>query len=175
MQPTLNIRTKTLHLHLAPRSELSTELLSTAAQICSAPGFTERFTLSHDGVLATDHQTGLMWPVYESESSMDFDDLQKYVAAFRLGGFDDWFVPSDEQHCSIIDRTRYAPAFAGPLKSRSNSWEWTSTPYLPAGKTAAGVPAAFWQVYGNDGDLNGDRRYYGAFARPCRFVARAGQ
>ena len=39
----------------------------------------------------------------------------------------------------------------------------------------AGVPAAFWQVNGNNGNLNNDNRNNKAFARPCRFVARAGE
>jgi retron-type reverse transcriptase len=37
------------------------------------------------------------------------------------------------------------------------------------------VPSAFWQVNGNNGNLNNDNRNNKAFARPCRFVARAGE
>lgn len=169
-----SIKIHTLNIHMgAPALPLGETLIGTLESLSRATD--ERFTLSADGVLATDHKTGLMWPVYESELSMDFDGLQKYIADFRLGGFGDWFNPSDEQRCSIVDRSRHSHALADPLKSRSNGWEWTSTPYLPLGNDDAGSPRAFWQVYAYDGHVNRDNRYHQAFARPCRFVARAGQ
>ena len=57
-----------------------------------------------------------------------------------------------------------------------------TTPRYPTGCAAgsqvhgdAGSPRALWQVNGNNGNLNNDNRNNKAFARPCRFVARAGQ
>src|SRR6185312_2092301 len=57
-----------------------------------------------------------------------------------------------------------------------------TTPRYPQGCSAgsqvrgdAGSPSAFWQVNGNNGNLNNDNRNNKAFARPCRFVARAGE
>ncbi|MBN8921625.1 MAG: hypothetical protein BGP10_15835 [Rhodanobacter sp. 68-29] len=176
MQPTLNIRTKTLHLHLAPGSELPPAVLATAERIAPAVGASERFSLTirHGAELVTDHKTGLMWPVYESEQSMDYDALEKHVTGLRLGGFADWRTPTVEERESIRDLSRYNPALFEPLKSRSNGWEWTCTPCAWS-KDDAGVPAAFWQVYGLYGHLDDGHRDDRAFARPCRFVARAGQ
>lgn len=173
--PLINVQH--MHIHLpAPAIgpvDLGSLDLSNASNtaVASQP----RFTLSQADQIVTDHKTGLMWPVYESEEAMDADALETYIATFRLGGFSDWFNPSAEQRQSITDLSRYAPALFKPLKSRSNNWEWTSTPYAPAGKTDSGVPAAFWQVGGSHGYLGNDFRSYKAFARPCRFVARAGQ
>jgi len=176
MQPTLNIRTKTLELHLAPGSELPASVLSTVERVAPAFSASERFsfTIRHGAELVTDHKTGLMWPAYESEQAMDYDALEKHVAGLRLGGFADWRTPTVEERESIRDLSRCKPALFEPLKSRSNGWEWTCTPCAWS-MDDAGVPSAFWQVGGHYGRLGGDYRLSKAFARPCRFVARAGQ
>lgn len=171
------IHVQHLHLHLPspPVDPVDLGSLDLPKASNSSSASRPRFELSHDGSYVTDHKTGLMWPVYESENAMNADALETYIGAFRLGGFDDWFNPSAEQRQSITDLSRYAPALFPPLKSRSHGWEWTCTEVASLGKNDAGVPAALWQVYGNGGSLYSAYRGGKAFARPCRFVARAGQ
>jgi hypothetical protein len=173
MSPSLKIRTESLHIYLGNNEQLGALFESSCAP---AINFAERFTLAiiHGAELVTDHKTGLMWPVYESEQPMDYDALEKHVAGLRLGSFADWRTPTAEERESIRDLSRCKPALFEPLKSRSNDWEWTCTPCAWS-KDDAGVPSAFWQVDGYYGYLNYDYRDGKAFARPCRFVARAGQ
>ena len=166
------IHAKHVHIHATPSlasQEGSFQLLG-GVKLSIAP---PRFELHESGLVVTDNHTGLMWPVHESEKLHTFDESEAFAANLQLAGFGEWFNPSLEQRESIRDLKRFNPALFEPLKSRSNSWEWTSEPC--AWSYEAGVPRAFWQVSGSLGGVGSVSRDGKAFSRPCRFVARPGQ
>ena len=173
--PLIHVQHLHVHLPAAPNvgpvdlGKLDLSTTSRAANACQA-----RFELSADGNCVTDHSTGLMWPVFESEKSMNYDAAEKYAAELRLGGFNDWKLPTREQRLTITDLSRHNPALFEPIKHRDGHWEWTCTPC--AWLIENGTPRAFWQVYSSDGYVFFDYRdYYDGFVRPCRVVGRPGQ
>lgn len=165
----INIKKLTINMHRNAPFDLGKFEVSSVGNLKPI----ERFELAHEGLIIIDHEVGLMWPIYESEQKHNFDESEKYAASLRLGGFEGWFNPERDQRESIIDLTRFSPALFEPLKSRSNSWEWTRTPV--ASCIENGVPRAFWQVGGLDGLVGAVGRDAKAFSRPCRFVMRPGQ
>ncbi len=54
-----------------------------------------------DGTL-TDHVTGLMWQ-QDPGAKMTWDEAAAAAASFRLGGYDDWRLPTIEELYSLID------------------------------------------------------------------------
>ena len=172
--PLIHVQHLHVHLPAAPSVgpvDLGKLDLSSAR---AANAVRPRFELSADGTCVTDHSTGLMWPVYESEKSMNYDAAEKYAAELRLGDFSDWTLPTREQRLTITDLSRYNPALFDPLKHRDGHWEWTCTPC--AWLIENNTPRAFWQVCSNDGLVSCDGRdSYDGFFRPCRVVGRPGQ
>ena len=68
-------------------------------------------------------------PNAEFERSHTFDKAQQVCADLRLGGHDDWRLPTVAEAFACVDHTRHYPAtqsqaFAGT----KDGWCWTSTP-----------------------------------------------
>ena len=86
-----------------------------------------RFTYDQDTV--TDLRTGLMWQRHTSEDRFNLEAAKKYAANLRLGGYEDWRVPTKDELLSIVDRTRANPAIDTEVFPDTPShWFWTVSP-----------------------------------------------
>ena len=130
---------------------------------------TSRFELSADGTYVIDHKTGLMWARDESKRG-DYASAEKHCAELRLGGFDDWRLPTLDELQSIVDRTRYNPAIDSGVFKTNGNWTWTSSEY--AGNP--GPSGSVWIVGFYYGGVDYYHRLSAAFARAVRAVP-AGQ
>lgn len=130
----------------------------------------------HAAVLYPDF--GIMFavnaPGFDIEAN--YDDTVKRVTELSHAGFSDWILAPDVRlKLLTVDYSRFDPAADPELYPDAKSdWYWTghATPWA---RNDDGSPRAFFQVLGSDGDLSNDYRSGKAFARPCRFVARASQ
>lgn len=70
----------------------------------------DRYVDNGDGTV-TDVNTGLMWAQKDSCSDtgqcMDWNHVREYIAKLRIGGYDDWRIPTIEQY-----KTIYNPSFS---------------------------------------------------------------
>jgi len=79
----------------------------------------DRFIDNGDGTV-TDSCTGLMWQKATADFNQDgmvgledvpdYAEVPAYLAALRLGGFDDWRLPTFRELWNLIDPTRFQPA-----------------------------------------------------------------
>ena len=89
---------------------------------------TERFGCIDDTV--TDSRTGLTWQRHISEDKLSLDKAKLYAAELRLGGYEDWRVPTKEELLSIVDHTRLGPAIdVEVFPDTPSHWFWTVSPY----------------------------------------------
>ena len=120
-----------------------------------------RFTVSDDGAMVTDAETGLIWSKENVGSRVDFEDAGKAVADLNLGGYADWRLPTREELESILDLGRYNPAI-DPAFSCDSAWYWTRTPL-------ASSSVCVWSVsFGYGSVLYLSRDVSGAFVRAVR-------
>jgi hypothetical protein len=170
-----NFSVEHLHIHLPafPTGsannviEPATESIkTTAANQAQQP----RFELSADENYVIDHKTGLMWARDESKRS-DYDDAEAYCKSLRLGGFNDWRLPTLDELQTIVDRSRYNPAIDASVFNTNGSWTWTCDEY----KGNPGPSGSVWFVHFDyGGSVSGSDRANAAFARAVRAVP-AGQ
>lgn len=101
------------------------------------------FTNNSDGTIL-DSATGLMWQQSDSTKGMNWKDALKYAENLKLGGHDDWRLPSAKELQSIVDYSRSpdttdSPAIDPIFKTSSFKNEggekdypyfWSSTTHL---------------------------------------------
>ena len=51
--------------------------------------------------ICLDKATGLMWQIDKGKRFSDAGEAEKYVAAARLGGYDDWRLPTTRESCEL--------------------------------------------------------------------------
>jgi len=110
------------------------------------------------------------------DKSANYDSTVKRAADLTHAGESGWILaPHIQLQLLTVDYSRCNPAADPDLfPDAVPSWYWTSHGCAWS-LDGAGVPSAFWQVGGSSGRLHYGYRGHEAFARPCRFVARAGQ
>ncbi len=82
----------------------------------------------HETVLDT--STGLEWQAIPFADSMKHADAVQACAELRLGGHDDWRLPTRTELLTLVDDTRYSPAIdTDAFPDTPSTWFWTSTPY----------------------------------------------
>jgi hypothetical protein len=74
---------------------------------------------------APDH-TGLIWQLGEVPK-LSWDEALEYAANLRLGGFNDWRLPTDKELEALIDRTQYGPVMRADSPWLDSSYYWSST------------------------------------------------
>jgi len=121
------------------------------------------------GTVWIDHARGLMWDVATTANEKTWPEAEAVAKNCRLGGFEDWRLPTLEELESIRDITRYNPAINTTIfADTKSSGYWTSSP-------DPSVPAVVFVVHFNHGLVNLNLRS-GRFAvRAVRSVARASQ
>jgi hypothetical protein len=82
----------------------------------------------------------------------------------RVGGFDDWRLPTVDELQTLIDRTRFNPAIdTDKFPDTPSNWFWSSSP-------DASDPDYAWLVAFYLGHVHLLRRGNGAFVRAVRSV-----
>jgi hypothetical protein len=121
----------------------------------------ERFIDAGDGIIK-DTKTGLMWPKDGSKNYMymDFNAAENYCKDFKLGGFEDWRLPTREELESILDLEKAYPAI-NPIFTEEGNWYWSSTTY-------AGNSDDAWLVDFGDGYVGWYGKDSSNYVRPVR-------
>lgn len=92
----------------------------------------QRFTVNDDSTVI-DQSTDLMWQ-RETAGPMDWKDAISYCKNLRLGGYDDWRLPTIEELFLLADRSRCNPAIdiiafpntmSSPYWSSATNVNWT--------------------------------------------------
>jgi len=114
------------------------------------------------GVIVRDTTTRLEWtrePV--SAKSLTWTQADAACKELRLGGHDDWRLPTRLELFMLVDETRFDPAIDPVFECRPG-WYWTSTPYAPSPGDYA------WYVYFGYGYAAWRNRYHSGFVRAVR-------
>ncbi|NID15004.1 DUF1566 domain-containing protein [Luteibacter yeojuensis] len=127
---------------------------------------TQRHVLIHDGQIVVDNETGLWWPVNDSDEWFTPDEAAKFCEDFRLGDYNDWFQPNLQQLESIRSTDHYEPALF-PLFKSNGGWVWTST-QTPWTKDEKGSARSFFFVGMGSGYVGNDYASSRFRVRPCR-------
>ena len=120
------IHIENLTIHLPSEKQIDAIILPFSRE--SKKEASLRFELSADGTYVTDHKLGVMWARDESSERHDFAGAEKYVAACRLGDFDDWRLPDEQELQSIRDLSRHEPAIDVNVFKSNSAYVWTRTP-----------------------------------------------
>lgn len=114
----------------------------------AAPRGDQRFRC--DGGIVTDQKTGLQWSQDDvAEADLNWSDANAACQALRLGGHDDWRLPTRAELINLVDEERHEPAIdIGSFPSCKSRAYWTATPY------AASPSACAWAVYFGGGDAS---------------------
>ena len=107
-----------------------------ASYIINAPSYTN----NNDGTI-TDNVTGLIWQ-QQMESKLSFDEALQKVNSIKLGGYNDWRIPTIKELYSLIQ-------FSGSVKGEKALYPFIDTTYFnqPIGDTNAGereIDAQTW-------------------------------
>jgi len=157
------IHIENLTLHLPASNQLDAVILPFSREPKKEPAL--RFELSADGTYVHDHKLGLIWAQAESEKTYEFTDAEKYVRECRIGGWDDWRLPDEQELQSLRDLARYNPCIDTATFKSNAGWVWTRTLYAPN-------PTSYvFAVHFNYGDVYHYDRSNRCFVRPVR-VAR---
>jgi hypothetical protein len=93
--------------------------------------------------IVIDEVTGLAWQreLGVEERALDFRGAEGHCKALRLGGFDDWHLPSRIELVSLVDFTRMVPAVDADAFPGTQGNFWTASP-----GARAGDPRRAWRV-----------------------------
>jgi len=98
------------------------------------------FSDKEDGTIV-DTLTGLVWQKVPSPSSLTLAEARAYcestLSAAKLGGYDDWRLPTKIELLSIVDYSQWIPELIGSEFAASRVF--APPPALPEGH-----PTAFW-------------------------------
>jgi len=134
----------------------------------------ERFTPALSGEAVMDHRTGLMWWADESDN-LPWAEGDQFCKSFSLGGFSDWFLASDEEVLTIVDRKLYKPCLPKIFKTHSEAvWTSTETAWSRA-EGRAGSARSFWCVGVSYGFVSDLYAYDRCRVRPVRRAVPAGE
>jgi hypothetical protein len=167
------ISIKTLNIHITPGTDsfpMSLGVFKLPDSATKEEVANQRFVTSDDGTTVTDNKTGLTWSQDKVGGKGNYESAEKAVAECRVGGHEDWRIPSRVELESILDLERHSPAIDPAFTCDTNYWYWTSTPY------AASSSDYVWFVYFGGGSVDsGLRRNGSAFVRAVRGPSPAGQ
>jgi hypothetical protein len=153
LELTLRCDDDTLITALAALAELRPFALTapTAVHAVNDPT-ADRFQAA-DGIV-TDTHTGLQWSQEDTTAkAVPWAAAEAACRALRLGGHDDWRLPTRTELLTLVDDTRHEPAIdTEAFPACKSEWYWTGTPYAPS-------PAAFaWLVCFGSGSASGFHR-----------------
>ena len=130
-----------------------------------------RFVVNKDNTI-TDQKTGLLIvqdPTLLGDafkSTMTFDQAIKAIADLNAKGYaghKDWRLPSVEELCGMIDRTKQNPCYdTNIFKGKFDNWYWSGEP------TAWNPTGSAWCVNSSTGFVGDDLRSNNNYVRPVR-------
>lgn len=74
----------------------------------------------------TDHLTGLMWQAADDGQARTWSEAKSYCNGLKLGGYEDWELPTVHDLFSLVEVTRFNPAIEPVFDSRSSEY-WSAT------------------------------------------------
>lgn len=126
-----------------------------------------RFIDHGDGTV-TDTLTGYLWQQATADADGDGEltekdtftkpDAHDYVQALRLGGHDDWRIPTSRELFSLVDYTRENPSIDPVFQAMSRPYWIGSTNYgdpCHGGNFVLDFGGASLAMYGYPGDVSG--------------------
>lgn len=126
----------------------------------------DRFMDNGDGTI-TDNLLKVIWVKDPSkvpglENTMKFDAAEKACAGLKYAGKDGWRLPTVEELRSIVDYSRYNPAWdTNVFGGKFDDWYWTST-------LCAWDSGAAWCVDSQNGFVGITTKLYTKYVRPVR-------
>ena len=100
--------------------------MSTPRFTVTAPGKTHAL----DPRITHDAATGLDWQTVPFPHLMPWDEAEAACTALRLGGHDDWRLPTRAEVLTLVDDTQHNPAIdTDAFPDTPLGWFWTATPY----------------------------------------------
>ncbi len=127
--------------------------------------FTLSFTLLFaEATMVRDTHTGLMWEdtPHVKEVKITQPRAKAYCRELKLGGFENWRLPTIKELLGIVDYTRVSPAtFKVFSYIEDESFYWTSTP-------VADADDEYWGVNFKRGESSRASEYYDRYVRCVR-------
>lgn len=117
-----------------------------------------------EATMLKDPQTGLIWEdtAHVTGTKVTNNEAKTYCETLKLGGFENWRLPTIRELITIVDYTRYRPATLKEFKYVSNKkLYWSSTPY-------AKNSTEFWGVIFKDGTTKHTSAIYERYVRCVR-------
>jgi len=83
------------------------------------------------GEMAVDGYTGLTWQDNRDvkENLVTYKKAYHYCKELRLGGFEDWRVPTITELLTLVSYNKYKPAILGGFNFVEDNFYWSSTRY----------------------------------------------
>jgi len=117
-----------------------------------------------NGDTITDTATGLEWTKADAPSRLSWQAGQDWCAGLRIGGHEDWRMPTIRELLTLVDYERCKPAADPALGLQSYDY-WSSSTYQ-------GSPGNAWVVYFFGGDTNADFKTLNGYVRGVRAGSR---
>ena len=120
--------------------------------------------LMAETTIIKDPKTNLMWEdtPHVREAKIRQPRAKTYCSELKLGGFEDWRLPTIHELLTIIDYTRISPAILREFSYvEDESFYWTKT-------HVADEDDAFWGVNFKRGYSSKASEYYDRYARCVR-------
>jgi len=117
-----------------------------------------------EATMVRDTRTGLMWEdtPHVKEVKITQPRARAYCADLKLGGHDDWRLPTIKELLSIVDYTRIKPAtFKAFAYIEDEGFYWTQTPIADADDE-------YWGVNFKRGESSRASEYYDRYVRCVR-------
>lgn len=119
-----------------------------------------------EATMIKDPKTNLIWEdtLHASEGEVTQPEASTYCEALKLGGFENWRLPTLSELLTIVDYTHYNPATLKEFKHVDNdTLYWSSTLYV----RSSGV---FWGVVFRDGATDNTSEIYNRYVRCVRDI-----
>jgi len=120
--------------------------------------------VSAEATMVKDSKTGLMWEDTPHVKNVKITQpkARMYCRELRLGGFENWRLPTIHELLSIVDYTRVEPALPKAFSYiEAESFYWTKTPL-------ADSDDEFWGVNFKRGASSRASEYYDRYVRCVR-------
>jgi len=114
--------------------------------------------------MVKDPATNLLWEdtPHVRETKVTHPRAKEYCTELKLGGFEDWRLPTIHELLTIVDYHRVSPAILHAFSYvEDESFYWTST-------TVADESDAFWGVNFKRGSSSKASEYYDRYVRCVR-------
>lgn len=87
------------------------------------------FVSLNAGEMAEDGYTGLTWQdnLDVKENLVTYKKAYHYCKDLRLGGFEDWRVPTITELLTLVSYNKYKPAILGGFNFVEDNFYWSST------------------------------------------------